>query len=151
RDSEADRRHGGGRPDPGESRRLDISQSEPAAEAVRELIRPKIEVRQASKTYAADRAAVLALRGTDLSVGDGEFGSVVGPAGCGKSTLRYLVGGFISAEGEVLVDGRPITGPGTERGIVFQEYALFPWLTVRGNIAFGLERQGMPAAQREWT
>ena len=118
---------------------------------MRDLIGPKIEIRQVSKSYAADRGAVLALRGTNLTVADGEFVSVVGPSGCGKSTLLYVVGGFISAEGEVLVDGRSITGPGTERGVVFQEYALFPWLTVRGNIGYGLERQGMPAVQRERT
>ena len=118
---------------------------------MRDLIRPKIELRQVSKSYAADRGAVLALRDTDLVVADGEFVAIVGPSGCGKSTLIYIVGGFLPAEGEVLVDGRAITGPGTERGVVFQEYALFPWLTVRGNIAYGLDRQGVPAAQRNAT
>jgi NitT/TauT family transport system ATP-binding protein len=118
---------------------------------VRDLIRPKIELRQVAKTYATDRAAVLALRNTDLAVADGEFVSIVGPSGCGKSTLIYIVGGFLPAEGEVLVDGRAITGPGTGRGVVFQEYALFPWLTVRGNIAYGLDRQGVPAVQRNQT
>jgi NitT/TauT family transport system ATP-binding protein len=118
---------------------------------VPDLTRPKIELRQVSKSYATDRGAVVALRGTDLAVADGEFVSIVGPSGCGKSTLIYIVGGFLPAEGEVLVDGRAITGPGTERGVVFQEYALFPWLTVRGNIAYGLERQRMPAVQRERT
>jgi NitT/TauT family transport system ATP-binding protein len=116
---------------------------------VRDLIRPKIEIRQVSKSYATDRGAVLALRGVDLSVAEGEFVCIVGPSGCGKSTLLYIVGGFLSAEGKVLVDARAITGPGTERGVVFQEYALFPWLTVRGNIGYGLERQGMPAPQRK--
>ena len=109
---------------------------------------PKIEVRQVSKSYPTDRGAVLALRGTDLSVRVGEFVSIVGPSGCGKSTLLYVVGGFLSADGEVLIDGKRVSGPGTERGVVFQEYALFPWLSVRDNIAYGLERQGMPAAQR---
>ncbi len=118
---------------------------------MRDLIRPKIELRQVAKTYASDRAAVLALRNTDLAVADGEFVSIVGPSGCGKSTLIYIVGGFLPAEGEVLVDGRAITGPGTGRGVVFQEYALFPWLTVRGNIAYGLDRQGVPAVQRNQT
>ena len=118
---------------------------------MRDLIRPKIELRQVSKSYAADRGAVLALRDTDLVVADGEFVAIVGPSGCGKSTLIYIVGGFLPAEGEVLVDGRAISGPGTERGVVFQEYALFPWLTVRGNIAYGLDRQGVPAAERNAT
>ena len=118
---------------------------------MRDLIRPKIELRQVSKSYATDRGAILALRDTDLAIADGEFVSIVGPSGCGKSTLIYVVGGFLPAEGEVLVDGRAITGPGTERGVVFQEYALFPWLTVRGNIAYGLDRQGVPAAERNAT
>jgi NitT/TauT family transport system ATP-binding protein len=110
---------------------------------------PKIAIRQVSKSYTTDRGAVLALRGTDLSVQAGEFVSIVGPSGCGKSTLLYIVGGFLSADGEVLVDGTAISGPGTERGVVFQEYALFPWLSVRDNISYGLERQGMAAAQRK--
>jgi NitT/TauT family transport system ATP-binding protein len=118
---------------------------------VRDLIRPKIELRQVSKSYVTARGAVLALHDTDLAVADGEFVSIVGPSGCGKSTLIYIVAGFLPAEGEVLVDGRAITGPSTERGVVFQEYALFPWLTVRGNIAYGLDRQGVPAAQRNAT
>ena len=118
---------------------------------MRDLIRPKIELRQVSKSYATDRGAILALRDTDLAIADGEFVSIVGPSGCGKSTLIYVVGGFLPAEGEVLVDGRAITGPGTERGVVFQEYALFPWFTVRRNIAYGLDQQGVPAAQRKQT
>jgi NitT/TauT family transport system ATP-binding protein len=118
---------------------------------VRNVIRPKIEIRQVSKSYVADRGAVLALRGVDLDVDDGEFVTIVGPSGCGKSTLLYIVGGFLPADGQVLVDGTAVKGPGTERGVVFQEYALFPWLTVRGNIAYGLERQGVPAIQRDQT
>jgi NitT/TauT family transport system ATP-binding protein len=115
---------------------------------VQDLTRPKIEVRRVSKSYATDRGAVLALRGTDLAVAEGEFVSIVGPSGCGKSTLLYIVGGFLDADGEVLADGTAVTGPGTDRGVVFQEYALFPWLSVRDNIGYGLDRQGAPAAQR---
>jgi NitT/TauT family transport system ATP-binding protein len=118
---------------------------------VRDVIRPKIEIRQVSKSYATDRGALLALQGTDLAVADGEFVSIVGPSGCGKSTLLYIVGGFLSANGEILVDGNAVKGPGTDRGVVFQEYALFPWLTVRGNIAYGLERQGVAPAKRQQT
>lgn len=118
---------------------------------MRDLIRPKIEIRQLSKSYVTDRGALLALQSTDLAVADGEFVSIVGPSGCGKSTLLYIVGGFLSANGETLVDGNAVTGPGTERGVVFQEYALFPWLTVRGNIAYGLERQGVVRLKREQT
>lgn len=113
-----------------------------------DLVRPKIDIRRISKSYASDHGPVVALRGTDLSVGQGEFVSIVGPSGCGKSTLLYIVGGFLSAEGEVIIDGSPIAGPGTDRGVVFQEYALFPWLTVHDNIGYGLERQRVPAPER---
>jgi len=92
---------------------------------------------------------VPALDAVDLAIREGEFVSIVGPSGCGKSTLLYVVGGFLGADGEVLVDGRRIAGPGTDRGIVFQEYALYPWLTVRKNILFGLERQNMSVPERE--
>jgi nitrate ABC transporter ATP-binding subunit len=118
---------------------------------VLDLTRPKIEIRGVSKTYASEHGPVLALRGTDLTVNEGEFVSIVGPSGCGKSTLLYVVGGFLAADGEVAIDGAPIKGPGTDRGVVFQEYALFPWLTVHDNIAFGLERQGAATAEREKT
>jgi NitT/TauT family transport system ATP-binding protein len=116
---------------------------------LREVDKPKIEIRGVSKTYVTDRGAVQALRGTDLKLSEGEFVSIVGPSGCGKSTLLYVVGGFLSADGEVLVDGRRISGPGTERGVVFQEYALFPWLSVRANISYGLEQQGVAASERD--
>jgi NitT/TauT family transport system ATP-binding protein len=116
---------------------------------VLDLDRPKIEIRGVSKTYASERGPVVALRGTDLTVNEGEFVSIVGPSGCGKSTLLYVVGGFLNADGEIVIDGSPITGPGTDRGVVFQEYALFPWLTVRDNIGYGLERQRVTASERD--
>jgi NitT/TauT family transport system ATP-binding protein len=116
---------------------------------VLDLVRPTIEIRGVSKTYASEHGPVLALRGTDLTVNEGEFVSIVGPSGCGKSTLLYVVGGFLAAQGEVAINGAPVKGPGTDRGIVFQEYALFPWLTVHDNIAFGLERQGVASSERE--
>src|SRR5215475_7542650 len=93
---------------------------------------------------------VLALEDVSLSVGTREFVALLGPSGCGKSTLLYLMGGFLPIEtGKILIDGKPVAGPGPDRGIVFQHFALFPWKTVRGNILYGLERQGMPKAQRE--
>jgi NitT/TauT family transport system ATP-binding protein len=102
----------------------------------------KISVEAVSKQFDQAGSPVQALEELDLAVGKGEFVSIVGPSGCGKSTLLYMLGGFIPADtGRMLVDGRPITGPGVDRGIVFQEYALFPWLTVFDNIAYGL-REG---------
>jgi len=109
----------------------------------------KIEIQNVAKSYPTDSGSVLALAAANLSIKEGEFVSIVGPSGCGKSTLLYIVGGFLSADGDVLVDGRAITGPGTDRGIVFQEYALFPWLTVRQNIMFGLEQRSLSAQERK--
>src|ERR1700750_525450 len=97
----------------------------------------KISIRGVSKTYNSDAGEVLALAGTDLEIRQGEFVSLVGPSGCGKSTLLYVVGGFLSDRGEVEIDGRTVDGPGVDRGVVFQEYALFPWLSVRRNIQYG--------------
>jgi NitT/TauT family transport system ATP-binding protein len=113
------------------------------------IVRPKIEIRRVSKAYASDHGPVLALRDTDLAVGEGEFVSIVGPSGCGKSTLLYIVGGFLAADGDVIIDDKAITGPGTDRGVVFQEYALFPWLTVEDNIGYGLDRQHVSATDRK--
>src|SRR4249920_2153725 len=94
--------------------------------------------------------SVLALEGVSLDVGNREFVALLGPSGCGKSTLLYLMGGFLPIEtGKILIDGKPVAGPGPDRGIVFQHFALFPWKTVRANILYGLERQGMKRAARE--
>ncbi len=93
---------------------------------------------------------VLALDDVSLAVNAREFVALLGPSGCGKSTLLYLIGGFLPTEtGSILVDGAPVQGPGPDRGIVFQHFALFPWKTVRGNILYGLERRGMPLKERE--
>jgi NitT/TauT family transport system ATP-binding protein len=105
----------------------------------------KIEVQGVSKQFDQAGSPVQALAALDLAINEGEFVSIVGPSGCGKSTLLYMLGGFIPASGgRMLVDGRPITGPGVDRGIVFQEYALFPWLTVFDNIAYGLREARLP-------
>ena len=94
--------------------------------------------------------AVLALDDVSLAVGAREFVALLGPSGCGKSTLLYLIGGFLPNEvGSILVDGKPVRAPGPDRGIVFQHFALFPWKTVRANVLYGLERQGLPRAERE--
>ena len=110
----------------------------------------KIVVEDVSKEFGADTSQVQALKNISLAVNEGEFVSIVGPSGCGKSTLLYMLGGFVPpSSGRLLADGQPIVGPGIDRGIVFQEYALFPWLTVFDNISYGLEMAGMPAAKRE--
>ena len=94
--------------------------------------------------------AVLALEDVSLEVRPREFLALLGPSGCGKSTLLYLIGGFLPVEtGSILVDGKPVIGPGPDRGIVFQHFALFPWKTVRKNVLYGLERQGLPRDARE--
>jgi NitT/TauT family transport system ATP-binding protein len=94
--------------------------------------------------------AVLALDDVSLAVAAKEFVALLGPSGCGKSTLLYLIGGFLPNEsGTITVDGKPVCAPGPDRGIVFQHFALFPWKSVRSNILYGLERQGLPRAARE--
>ncbi|MEN6437598.1 MAG: ABC transporter ATP-binding protein [Syntrophobacter sp.] len=89
-----------------------------------------------------------ALDNINLSVGKGEFLALLGPSGCGKSTLLHIIDGLASADGSVLINGKPINGPGLNRGIVFQEYALFPWRTTIENVAFGLEIKGVPKDER---
>ena len=97
----------------------------------------------------ARQEEVIALDGIDLAVADDEFLTVLGPSGCGKTTLLNIVASFESASGgEVLLDGEPVRKPGPDRGVVFQEYALFPWLTVQQNIEFGLRERRMPRLER---
>ena len=97
----------------------------------------------------ARRRPVLALDDVSLAVGDREFLALLGPSGCGKSTLLYLVGGFLPVEGgTILVEGRPVDGPGPDRGIVFQHFALFPWKTVTQNVLYGLEKKGLARDER---
>jgi NitT/TauT family transport system ATP-binding protein len=111
----------------------------------------QIVIEKVNHTYRPPRGkAVLALADVSLEVRPREFLAILGPSGCGKSTLLYLVGGFLPIEaGRIMVEGRPIATPGPDRGIVFQHFALFPWKTVRGNILYGLELQGLPRAERE--
>ena len=108
-----------------------------------------IRVERLTKHYESREGRVLALALIDLAVDEGEFVVIVGPSGCGKSTLLYILGGFLRPDtGVVEVAGRPVTAPGVDRGVVFQEYALFPWLTVAENIAYGLSTTGTPKGER---
>jgi len=93
---------------------------------------------------------VLALEDVALEVRSRELLALLGPSGCGKSTLLYLIGGFLPTErGRILLDGVPIRGPGPDRGIVFQHFALFPWKTVRANVLYGLQKMRLPREERE--
>jgi NitT/TauT family transport system ATP-binding protein len=105
-----------------------------------------IEIEGLSKRFETARGTShLALSDISLDVAGGEFVSVLGPSGCGKSTLLYIVGGFVTpSQGALRVGGKPVSGPGPDRGPVFQEFALFPWKTVLGNVMYGLLEQGAP-------
>jgi NitT/TauT family transport system ATP-binding protein len=111
----------------------------------------QIVIDKVNHTYRPPRGRpVPALADVSLEVRPREFLALLGPSGCGKSTLLYLVGGFLPTEkGRIEVEGKPVNAPGPDRGIVFQHFALFPWKTVRGNILYGLERQGLPRPERE--
>ena len=107
---------------------------------------PQILAEGVDKTFRSpDGQEVVALRGIHLAVTPGEFVCLLGPSGCGKSTLLNAIAGFsLPTAGTLLANGRPVTEPGPDRAMVFQEYALFPWMTVAKNIAFGLEIKGDP-------
>jgi NitT/TauT family transport system ATP-binding protein len=110
----------------------------------------KLVIDNVSRTFPGVRggAPVMALTPTNLTVAANDFITILGPSGCGKSTLLRIVAGLDRpSTGEVRLDGRRITGPGADRGMVFQSYTLFPWLTVAQNIAFGLREQGRPEAE----
>ena len=112
---------------------------------------PKLEVCQLSKSFPVRGKPLVVLENINIYLNPREFVCLVGASGCGKSTLLNIVAGLVPpSEGNVLVDGETVPGPGADRGMVFQGYTLYPWLTVAENIAFGLKLQGMPkAAQRE--
>ena len=106
-----------------------------------------IRVKALSKEFGTldnGNAAVLALSDIDFEVRDNEFVTVIGPSGCGKTTLLRIIAGLIPyQQGEVTIDSRPVTGPGPERAVVFQNFALMPWADVLGNVTFGLEVRGV--------
>src|ERR1041385_5462398 len=111
-----------------------------------------VQVEHLSKLFVRGRQRGEAICGFRLDVADGEFGAIVGPSGCGKSTFLHILGGFVPSDGGVMrVDGREVTAPGPDRGMMFQDLALFPWRTVEGNVGWALEVQGRPRAEREAT
>ena len=114
-------------------------------------IEPQIAIDKVAHVYRPPRGRpVLALDDISLQVQPREFLALLGPSGCGKSTLLYLIGGFLPIEtGRILLEGQPIAGPGPDRGIVFQHFALFPWKSVRANVLYGLEKMGLPREERE--
>jgi NitT/TauT family transport system ATP-binding protein len=117
----------------------------------RETATAMIEIDHVSQTFqTSGRESHLAISDISLRIEDGAFVSILGPSGCGKSTLLYIVGGFVNpTEGVAKVKGTAITGPGPDRGPVFQEFALFPWKNVLGNVMYGLRQQGVPRAEAE--
>ena len=109
-----------------------------------------IDARKVSVSFPVKGTTVEAVKSVSLHVQPGEFVSLIGPSGCGKSTMLNVVAGFTKpSSGTVLLDDAPIKGPGSDRGMVFQQYSLFPWMTVRKNVEFGLKMQGVSLSERE--
>jgi NitT/TauT family transport system ATP-binding protein len=110
-----------------------------------------IEARDITLVYQTPSGTVPAVRGVSFGIEAAEFLCIVGPSGCGKSTLLNIMAGFLTpSAGEIRIGGAPVKGYGTDRGVVFQDFAqLFPWRTALGNVTFGLEMKGLPKAQRE--
>lgn len=110
---------------------------------------PKVRFEKVTKVFGDGESAFTALQALDLDIGDGEIVTVVGPSGCGKSTAMNIVAGLQDVtSGRCLVNGAEVHGSGPDRGVIFQQYALFPWLTVRKNVEFGLKLQGMNSVER---
>jgi len=111
-------------------------------------MQPEIRLAHVGMEFQSAAGGVVALNDIDANIWQGEFVCLLGPSGCGKSTLLNAIAGFIKpTSGEISVEGAPVLGPGPDRGMVFQEYALFPWMNVEKNIAFGLEIKGASKAQ----
>ncbi|NLJ86575.1 MAG: ABC transporter ATP-binding protein [Firmicutes bacterium] len=111
---------------------------------------PKLKVHHVSKTFAQKGQTITALQDTTFDVREGEFVTILGPSGCGKSTILKVIAGLTEpSSGYVMLNDRRIFGPGSDRGMVFQGYTLFPWLTVEQNIGFGLQLKGMAKAERK--
>ncbi|MEA3068232.1 MAG: NitT/TauT family transport system ATP-binding protein [Sphingomonadales bacterium] len=111
---------------------------------------PHVSIRGVTKRFAADDGEIEALARIDVAIDEGQFVCLIGASGCGKSTLLRIIAGFEEpTTGDVAVAGKPITGPSSDRGMVFQDYALFPWLTVRQNIGFGPRQRQLPRREVE--
>jgi NitT/TauT family transport system ATP-binding protein len=111
-----------------------------------------LEITRLSKTFPGAGGGTVALQATDLRVQENDFITILGPSGCGKSTLLRMVAGLDTpTTGSIELDGKPVAGPGADRGMVFQSYTLFPWLTVLRNVCFGLREKGMPLAEQHAT
>lgn len=110
----------------------------------------KLQVKDLTKIYSGQNGEVTAIDHVNLEVEESEFVMIVGPSGCGKTTLINMIGGLVEpTSGEILLDGVPVSGPGADRGMVFQGYSLFPWLTVQKNVEFGLKMRGIAKAERQ--
>jgi len=110
----------------------------------------KVKIDNVVKKYSGRNGEMVEIKGVSLDIHENEFVCVVGPSGCGKSTLLNIIAGLHEpTSGQVLVDGQAVSGPGPDRGVVFQQYALFPWLTVQKNVEFGLKLQGMSQDKAE--
>jgi NitT/TauT family transport system ATP-binding protein len=127
------------------------SEVQAPSEPARAQAAAMIEISGVSQVFqTSGRQSHLALSNISLTIQDGAFVSILGPSGCGKSTLLYIVGGFVTpSEGTAKVKGKAITGPGPDRGPVFQEFALFPWKSVLGNVMYGPRQQGVSPAEAE--
>ena len=121
------------------------------ARSVEPGAKSKIEICGVSKRYATDDPdAPPVLDNIDLAIGDNEFVTLVGRSGCGKTTLLNIIGGLVEpSKGGVKVNGRTVSGPGQGKGMVFQQHALFPWLTALQNVGFGCRNKGVPKAERD--
>ena len=110
---------------------------------------PTLDIRHLGVRYASKNGTVEALANVNLTMRDGDFVVAIGASGCGKTTLLSTIAGFLPpTEGEILLDGKPIVGPGADRGVVFQKHALMPWLNVIDNVAFGPRMRGTASAER---
>ena len=110
----------------------------------------KLKIDNVKKIYNSRNGEMIALNGVNLDIAENEFICVVGPSGCGKSTLLNIIAGLLEpTSGAVYCDGKKVEGTGTERGVVFQQYALFPWMTVKKNVMFGLKLQGIKGKEAE--